>query len=137
MRRRRTTEPDAVRAVDRVFKTLTATQNDVVRPRKIRIKGREVDFAKTCGKILDATFEELCVRVGDALLMEMLNKTDAVIQREVVLFLRVVLILNCPIAARSDRLRLPLSDFRHLHHSERPSHVPKSARSPPTVHLAD
>ncbi|GAU90127.1 hypothetical protein RvY_02591 [Ramazzottius varieornatus] len=57
-----TTEPDSVRAVDRIFKTLTATQNDVVRPRKIRIKGREVDFAKTCGKILDATFEELCVR---------------------------------------------------------------------------
>jgi peroxisome-assembly ATPase len=43
---------------------LTATQNDTIRPRRIRIKGREVEFAKTCGTILDATFDELCLRVS-------------------------------------------------------------------------
>ncbi|OWA52238.1 Lactation elevated protein 1 [Hypsibius exemplaris] len=57
-----TDQPDSPKAVDRIFKVLTATQNDTVRPRRLRIKGREVEFAKTCGSILDATYEELCLR---------------------------------------------------------------------------
>ncbi|XP_055347178.1 AFG1-like ATPase isoform X2 [Paramacrobiotus metropolitanus] len=55
-------DADATKNVDRIFKTLTATQTDTVRPKRLRIKGREVDFAKTCGKILDTTFDEMCGR---------------------------------------------------------------------------
>ena len=60
----RTGDSGSVKTVDRIFKVLTATQNDTVRPRRLRIKGREVEFARTCGSILDATYEELCLRVS-------------------------------------------------------------------------
>lgn len=38
-------------------------ENDVVRSRTISIRGRNVTFRKTCGQVLDTTFEELCDRV--------------------------------------------------------------------------
>lgn len=60
-----TSQSGSSEAVDRIFKTLTATQTDTVRPKRLRIKGREVDFSKTCGKILDTTFDELCKRVRE------------------------------------------------------------------------
>ena len=41
---------------------MSAKENDVVRPKSIRIKGRDVTFSKTCGQIADCEFEELCGR---------------------------------------------------------------------------
>lgn len=48
--------------VDSIFKMLCAKENDVVRPRTFTILGRNVTFAKTCGGVLDTTFQELCDR---------------------------------------------------------------------------
>ena len=41
---------------------MISKENDVVRPKTIRIKGRDVTFAKTCGQVADCEFEELCGR---------------------------------------------------------------------------
>ncbi|XP_047020216.1 putative ATPase N2B [Helicoverpa zea] len=49
-------------AVDNLFKFLISKENDTVRPRVINIMGRNVKFAKSCGRILDSTFVELCDR---------------------------------------------------------------------------
>ncbi|XP_046594667.1 putative ATPase N2B isoform X2 [Neodiprion lecontei] len=48
--------------VDKLFKYLCSMENDVVRPRTISIKGRNVTFSKTCGQVLDSTFDEICDR---------------------------------------------------------------------------
>ena len=48
--------------MDIIFKTMMSDENDTVRPRTIRMKGRDVTFAKTCGQIADCEFEELCAR---------------------------------------------------------------------------
>lgn len=55
---------DVVKDVDNVFKYLCSKENDIVRPRTISIKGRNVNFQKTCGRVLDSTFDELCDRVN-------------------------------------------------------------------------
>lgn len=55
---------DAANDVDKVFKYLCSMENDVIRPRTISIRGRNVTFRKTCGQVLDSTFEELCDRVS-------------------------------------------------------------------------
>lgn len=52
-------------SVDTVFKYLCSMENDIVRPKTLTIKGRNVVFNKTCGQVIDATFEELCDRVSD------------------------------------------------------------------------
>ncbi|XP_013188057.1 putative ATPase N2B isoform X2 [Amyelois transitella] len=49
-------------AVDNLFKFLISKENDTVRPRVINILGRNVKFAKSCGRVLDSTFDELCDR---------------------------------------------------------------------------
>ncbi|CAB3243717.1 unnamed protein product [Arctia plantaginis] len=49
-------------AVDNLFKFLVSKETDTVRPRVINILGRNVKFAKSCGRVLDSTFEELCDR---------------------------------------------------------------------------
>lgn len=51
-------------AVDILFKFLASKENDTVRPRVINILGRNVKFSKSCGRILDTTFTELCDRVS-------------------------------------------------------------------------
>ncbi|XP_041976664.1 putative ATPase N2B [Aricia agestis] len=48
--------------VDTLFKFLISKENDTVRVRVINIFGRNVKFAKTCGGVLDSTFDELCDR---------------------------------------------------------------------------
>ncbi|KAL1459712.1 hypothetical protein WDU94_011669 [Cyamophila willieti] len=45
-----------------IFKMLCSQENDIVRPRIITILGRNVTFTKTCGQILESTFDELCNR---------------------------------------------------------------------------
>ncbi|XP_018318592.1 putative ATPase N2B isoform X1 [Agrilus planipennis] len=49
-------------AVDEIFKYLCSRETDCVRPRTFNIQERNVSFQKTCGRILDATFDELCNR---------------------------------------------------------------------------
>ncbi|RVE42021.1 hypothetical protein evm_013325 [Chilo suppressalis] len=49
-------------AVENLFKFLVSKENDTVRMRVINIMGRNVKFSRSCGRVLDATFEELCDR---------------------------------------------------------------------------
>jgi predicted ATPase len=50
------------KAMDILFKIQASKENDIVRPRTIRIKGRDVTFSKTCGQVAYCEFEELCGR---------------------------------------------------------------------------
>lgn len=59
-------ESDADKELDRLFKVLASQENDIIRPRVLTIKGRNVEFHKTCGRILDASFSELCDRAVGA-----------------------------------------------------------------------
>ncbi|XP_055920515.1 putative ATPase N2B [Eupeodes corollae] len=56
------TSTDANAQVDTVFKILCSQENDIIRPRTITHFGRNLTFAKTCGQVLDSTFNELCDR---------------------------------------------------------------------------
>jgi len=49
--------------MDTLFKFLCSRENDTVRPKTLRIKGRNVTFEKTCGQVADCSFVELCDRV--------------------------------------------------------------------------
>merc|ERR1712223_1506062 len=58
-----TTLESANTAMDVMFKFMAATETDaLVRPLTVRVKGRDVSFAKTCGSMADCTFDELCKR---------------------------------------------------------------------------
>ncbi|XP_022117144.2 putative ATPase N2B isoform X1 [Pieris rapae] len=61
--------------VDNLFKFLISKENDTVRVRVINILGRNVKFAKSCGRVLDSTFEELCDRPLGASDYLILSKT--------------------------------------------------------------
>ncbi|XP_052866153.1 putative ATPase N2B [Anopheles cruzii] len=53
---------DANAAMDKLFKVLCSQENDMIRPKTFTHFGRNITFAKTCGQVLDSTFEELCDR---------------------------------------------------------------------------
>ena len=35
-----------------------------IESRTMRVLGRNVTFAKTCGRVLDATFKDICMKVS-------------------------------------------------------------------------
>lgn len=53
---------DANASMDKLFKVLCSQENDMIRPKTFTHFGRNITFAKTCGQVLDSTFEELCDR---------------------------------------------------------------------------
>ena len=55
-------ECNADAEMDKIFKFLCSMENDIIRPRTLNIMGRNVQFNKTCGQVLDSTFSELCER---------------------------------------------------------------------------
>lgn len=57
-------EVDADGAMDKLFKVLCSQENDLIRPKTFTHFGRNISFAKTCGQVLDSTFDELCDRVS-------------------------------------------------------------------------
>lgn len=59
-------DPD--NSVDKIFKYLCSRENDIVRPKTLSIKGRNVTFKRICGQVIDATFEELCDRVSRSII---------------------------------------------------------------------
>lgn len=50
--------------MDKIFKILCASENDVVKPKRMVIMGRVINLSKTCGQVLDTTFTELCDTVS-------------------------------------------------------------------------
>uniref|UniRef100_A0A336L0S1 CSON002543 protein n=1 Tax=Culicoides sonorensis TaxID=179676 RepID=A0A336L0S1_CULSO len=55
-------ECDANDFLNKQFKILCAKENDTVRPKTFTHLGRNLTFEKTCGRVLDASFNELCDR---------------------------------------------------------------------------
>lgn len=53
---------DADGAMNTLFKVLCSQENDLIRPKTFTHFGRNISFAKTCGQVLDSTFDELCDR---------------------------------------------------------------------------
>ncbi|MCJ8736767.1 hypothetical protein PDJAM_G00016300 [Pangasius djambal] len=49
--------------LDKLFDEMAYKQNDITRPRSLKVHGRTVTLNKACGTIADCTFEELCDRV--------------------------------------------------------------------------
>lgn len=77
-------ECDADQEMDKVFKYLCSLENDIVRPRTISIKGRNVTFKKTCGQVLDSTFSELCDRpLGAADYLQLSQAFHTILIRDV------------------------------------------------------
>ncbi len=69
--------------MDRLFKWLCSKENDSVRSRSIIVQGRTVEFKRSCGRVLDCTFEELCDRAlgaGDYLQLAKLFHTIVIRQ---------------------------------------------------------
>ncbi|KAM9005074.1 AFG1-like ATPase isoform X3 [Sarcophilus harrisii] len=58
-----TSEADVEAVMDKLFDELAQKQNDLTRPRILKVQGRELRLNKACGTIADCTFEELCDRV--------------------------------------------------------------------------
>lgn len=50
--------------MNRAFKVLCSQENDTIRPRTITHLGRDLTFKRTCGQVLDSSFDELCDRVS-------------------------------------------------------------------------
>ncbi|XP_062481105.1 AFG1-like ATPase isoform X3 [Pezoporus occidentalis] len=59
-----TSEADVEAVMDKLFDELAQKQNDLTRPRILKVQGRELRLNKACGTIADFTFEELCDRVS-------------------------------------------------------------------------
>lgn len=55
---------DANASMDKLFKVLCSQENDMIRPKTFTHFGRNITFAKTCGQVLDSTFDELCDKVA-------------------------------------------------------------------------
>ena len=76
--------PSDYHEVDRLFKWLCSKENDTVRPRSLIVQGRNVSFAKSCGRVLDCHFTELCDRpLGAADYLQLSKQFHTVIIREV------------------------------------------------------
>ncbi|XP_013776734.1 AFG1-like ATPase [Limulus polyphemus] len=55
-------EDDTDDSLNTIFKILCSKENDIVRRKILRIKGRNVTFPITCGQVVDCSFDELCNR---------------------------------------------------------------------------
>lgn len=56
------TDPDTKSKVDAIFKVLCSQENDVVRTKTFTHFGRNITFERTCGQVLNTSFNELCDR---------------------------------------------------------------------------
>ncbi|GLV48591.1 uncharacterized protein CBL_06020 [Carabus blaptoides fortunei] len=69
---------------DTIFKYLCSKENDIIRPKTFNILGRDVEFRKTCGQVLDTTFEEICDRpLGASDYLQLAQVFHTVIIRDV------------------------------------------------------
>ena len=67
------TEDNSDKQLDRLFKILANRENDLIRPKTLTIKERNVTFNKTCGRLADCTFDELCDRVRHDTILSFIN----------------------------------------------------------------
>uniref|UniRef100_A0AAY4AN44 AFG1-like ATPase n=1 Tax=Denticeps clupeoides TaxID=299321 RepID=A0AAY4AN44_9TELE len=79
-----TSEQDVDTTLDRLFDEMTLKQNDITRPRILKVRGRKLTLSKACGSILDCSFQELCDRpLGASDYLEISAVFDTVFIRNV------------------------------------------------------
>ncbi|XP_025975739.2 AFG1-like ATPase isoform X2 [Dromaius novaehollandiae] len=79
-----TSEADVEAVMDKLFDELAQKQNDLTRPRILKVQGRELRLNKACGTIADFTFEELCDRpLGASDYLEISKHFDTVFIRNI------------------------------------------------------
>ncbi|XP_051648369.1 AFG1-like ATPase isoform X2 [Manacus candei] len=79
-----TSEADVEAVMDKLFDELAQKQNDLTRPRILKVQGRELRLNKACGTIADFTFEELCDRpLGASDYLEISKHFDTVFIRDI------------------------------------------------------
>ncbi|XP_056111977.1 AFG1 like ATPase a isoform X2 [Rhinichthys klamathensis goyatoka] len=77
-------EPDVDATLDKLFDEMAFKQNDITRPRSLKVHGRILTLDKACGTIADCTFEELCDRpIGASDYLEMSAVFDTVFIRNI------------------------------------------------------
>uniref|UniRef100_H3B8R7 AFG1 like ATPase n=2 Tax=Latimeria chalumnae TaxID=7897 RepID=H3B8R7_LATCH len=79
-----TSEADVEAVMDKLFDELAQKQNDITRPRILKVQGRQLTLGKACGTIADCTFEDLCDRpLGASDYLEMSKCFDTVLIRNI------------------------------------------------------
>uniref|UniRef100_A0A8D2J6W4 AFG1 like ATPase n=1 Tax=Varanus komodoensis TaxID=61221 RepID=A0A8D2J6W4_VARKO len=82
-----TSEADVEAVMDKLFDELAQKQNDLTRPRILKVQGRELRVNKACGTIADFTFEELCDRpLGASDYLEIAMNFDLVFVHHIPIF---------------------------------------------------
>ncbi|KAG9268693.1 AFG1 like ATPase a [Astyanax mexicanus] len=77
-------EDNVQATLDKLFDELAFKQNDITRPRPLKVHGRTLTLNKACGTIADCTFEELCDRpLGASDYLEMSTVFDTVFIRNI------------------------------------------------------
>ncbi|XP_064191109.1 AFG1 like ATPase a isoform X1 [Anguilla rostrata] len=79
-----TSEADVEAALDKLFDDMAMKQNDITRPRTLKVQGRKLILSKACGTIADCTFEELCDRpLGASDYLEISRLFDTIFIRHI------------------------------------------------------
>ncbi|XP_063110048.1 AFG1-like ATPase isoform X2 [Cavia porcellus] len=79
-----TSEADVEAVMDKLFDELAQKQNDLTRPRILKVQGRELRLNKACGTVADCTFEELCERpLGASDYLELSRNFDTLFLRNI------------------------------------------------------
>ncbi|XP_032011962.2 AFG1-like ATPase [Hylobates moloch] len=79
-----TSEADVEAVMDKLFDELAQKQNDLTRPRILKVQGRELCLNKACGTVADCTFEELCERpLGASDYLELSKNFDTIFLRNI------------------------------------------------------
>ncbi|XP_026522422.1 AFG1-like ATPase isoform X1 [Notechis scutatus] len=82
-----TSEADVEAVMDKLFDELAQKQNDLTRPRILKVQGRGLRVNKACGTIADFTFEELCDKpLGASDYLEISKNFDLVFVHNIPLF---------------------------------------------------
>ncbi|KAI4884591.1 hypothetical protein NFI96_034545 [Prochilodus magdalenae] len=77
-------EDNIQETLDKLFDEMAFKQNDITRPRSLKVHGRTVTLSKACGTIADCTFEELCDRpLGASDYLEISTVFDTVFIRDI------------------------------------------------------
>ncbi|CAC5393234.1 AFG1 [Mytilus coruscus] len=79
-----TSDVDIQTEVDDIFHEIAATENDVERPKVLEVFGRQLLLPRTCGGLLDTTFDDMCVKaLGAVDYLEISKEFHTVILRNI------------------------------------------------------
>ncbi|KTG41554.1 hypothetical protein cypCar_00043968, partial [Cyprinus carpio] len=128
---RNSSEPDVDATLDKLFDEMAFKQNDITRPRSLKVHGRILTLAKACGTIADCTFEELCDRpIGASDYLEISAVFDTVFIRNIPLLTQARRFITLTDALYEHKVRVvlqaeaPLDDLFFIeHHDHHDTHV--------------